>query len=426
MDLLKKDALDDYVLRLNRQPGRRVDVAVSGTGEPGEVTLDYLVSESRPWYVYGQISNTGTEQTNTWRERFGFVHNQLTGHDDVFSLDYLTAGFQDTNAVIASYELPFFNLERLRYKAYASWNQYTSSDVGQNDEEFTGDTWTVGNELIANVYQHRELFLDLVGGLRFQSIRTDNITSDTQGEAGYFEPYLSLRLERATDIATTLGSLNLLGGITSANDEDLEGLGRAEPTKNPVVLQFDIAQAFYLEPLLAPGAFASGTSTLAHELYLSTRGQWAFGSRLIPQFQDVAGGLYSVRGYPESIVAGDSVIIATAEYRFHVPRIFAVQTDPSATPFLWDRNFRYAPQHPYGRPDWDLILRGFVDAARVVNSSKQPFENNATLVGAGVGVELQYKQNFNVRVDWGAALTGIEDEVDAGSNRFHLSSTILY
>jgi len=42
------------------------------------------------------------------------------------------------------------------------------------------------------------------------------------------------------------------------------------------------------------------------------------------------------------------------------------------------------------------------------------------------GVELQLRQNFNVRVDWGIALTAIPGEVDAGSNRFHISSTILY
>ena len=63
-DLLNKDVLDDYVLRLNRMPGRHVDVAVSATGvskeDAGKVNLDYLVAESRPWYVYAQVSNTGT------------------------------------------------------------------------------------------------------------------------------------------------------------------------------------------------------------------------------------------------------------------------------------------------------------------------------------------------------------------------------
>ena len=83
--------------------------------QPGEVNLDNLVSEVRPWYAYAQVSNTGTKQTDPWRERFGFVHNQLTGNDDVLSIDYLTAGFEQSHAIVGSYELPVFNIDRLRY-----------------------------------------------------------------------------------------------------------------------------------------------------------------------------------------------------------------------------------------------------------------------------------------------------------------------
>ena len=59
-DLLRKNELDDYIFRLNRHPGRRVDLALSTGAEVGGVTLDYLVAENKSTYVYGQISNTGT------------------------------------------------------------------------------------------------------------------------------------------------------------------------------------------------------------------------------------------------------------------------------------------------------------------------------------------------------------------------------
>jgi len=438
-DLLRKDVLDEYVLRLNRFPGRRVDVAVSGTNDPGGVTLDYLVSENRPWYVYAQASNTGTKQTNPWRERFGFVDNQLTGHDDILSLDYMTAGFNASHAFIGSYELPFFSFDRLRYKLYGSWNEYTASDVGQNNEQFSGDQWTVGNELIANIYQRRELFVDMVAGFRGEGETTTNQTNTSAGPgaATFFEPYIGLKMDRALDIATTTGSVTLVDYTTTSRRTSpansglpsIEGLGRQDPAKDPVVLQFDFAQSAFLEPLLTPQQFETGHSTLAHEVYASFRGQYGFGSRLFPQAEDVAGGLYSVRGYPESIVAGDSVVLGTLEYRFHVPRIFAVQSDPSKTPFLWDKSFRYAPDRPYGHPDWDLILRGFTDFGEVMIASPKATEHDSTLVGVGLGVELQYRQNFNVRVDWGTALNGIQQpgvNVNQGDNRFHITTTILY
>lgn len=423
-DMLNKDELDEYVMRLNRQPGRRVDVAVSGAGEIGGVTLDYLVSEARPWYVYAQLSNTGTKQTNEWRERFGVVDNQLTGHDDVFSLDYVTAGFTASHSVITSYELPFFSFDRLRYKVYGSYNEFEASDVGQNNEQFSGDQWVVGNEMIFNVFQHRELFLDLVGGVRGQGVSTNNVTAQLEGRATFVAPYAGIRVERATDLAVTTGQVTVIDYISGDDQRSIEALGRAQPTENPVVLQWDFAQTLYLEPLLFPNAFAAGNSTLAHELYFGTRGQYS-PNRLFPQVQEVAGGLYSVRGYPESIAAGDTVVIGSVEYRFHFPRILPVNADPKR-PFLWEKRFKYAPTQVYGRPDWDLIARAFFDAAQVWNSDKLPFEEDRTLAGTGIGVELQYKQNLNIRVDWGFALIGVRDEVSAGENRVHVSATFLY
>ncbi|HVS70505.1 MAG TPA: ShlB/FhaC/HecB family hemolysin secretion/activation protein [Phycisphaerae bacterium] len=423
--LLNKDALDEYVMRLNRQPGRRVDVAVSGAGELGGVTLDYLISENKPWYLYAQVSNTGTKQTNEWRERFGAVDNQLTGHDDILSIDYTTAGFTASHAVIGSYDVPLFSMDRLRYKVYASYNEFTASDVGQGQEQFSGDQWIVGNELVWNIFQHRELFIDAVGGVRGQGVSTNNITAQTTGSATYVAPYLGLRLDRTTDLASTTGDVTVIGYFTGTSDSQIEALGRAQPTKNPVVLEWDFAQSAYLEPLFDPNNFATGNSTLAHEVYVGFRGQYS-PNRLFPQVEQVAGGFYSVRGYPESISAGDTVLIATAEYRFHFPRILPVQADPSKTPFLWDKRFRFSPQQVYGRPDWDLIARAFFDVGQVWNTDKLQFEQDQTLAGTGLGIELQYKQNFNVRVDWGFALIDVPDQVQAGDNRVHVSATFLY
>ena len=93
---------------------------------------------------------------------------------------------------------------------------------------------------------------------------------------------------------------------------------------------------------------------------------------------------------------------------------------------LFGKPFRFRPQVPYGRADWDLVLKGFLDVGRSENSGRLATEMNETLVGTGVGVELLYKRNFTLRVDWGVALSEIENEVSEGSNRFHISATILY
>ncbi|MBL8764428.1 MAG: ShlB/FhaC/HecB family hemolysin secretion/activation protein [Phycisphaerae bacterium] len=434
-DLIRKDLLDDYVLSLNRHPGRRVDVAVSGAGQPGEALLDYLVTENKPWIAYGQVSNTGTEQTSIWRERFGFSHSQLLGFDDIFTLDYVTAGFKESHAIAPSYEFPVGDLDRLRARLYGSWAKFDASEVGFAGEQFSGEDWTGGGEVIWNVFQHRELFLDVVGGARWQHVKVQNKTVQLEGEDDFFLPHAGLRLERFTDLSQTTASINFewnVADIAATGLPQLERLGRLQPDRSFTLFQWGLTHAFYLEPVLNPEGWgkveadqATDTdSTLAHELQLSFRGQASLDDRrLVPNFEETVGGFYSVRGYPESAAAGDTVLIGSIEYRMHIPRLFAIEAEPRT---LWGEQFRLAPQQVYGRTDWDLIFRTFIDAGRTINSKRQTFERDNTLVGTGVGIEFLFRRNFNVRVDWGVALDEIPDQVKQGSNRFHISATILF
>jgi len=78
-------------------------------------------------------------------------------------------------------------------------------------------------------------------------------------------------------------------------------------------------------------------------------------------------------------------------------------------------DFRLAPQQVYGRPDWDLVFRGFVDVGKSIRNNPQlgsGTELNQFLVGAGAGVELAFKGNLTVRVDWAR---GIHQEVDCSA-----------
>jgi hemolysin activation/secretion protein len=429
--LLRRDELDNYVYRLNRQPGRHVDVAVSGASaeKPGAVVLDYLITEAKPWSVYAQLSNTGTKQTNEWRERFGFVENQLTNHDDILSLDYTTASFSKSHSVNASYDTPLGSARRVRGRIYGDYSQFTASDVGFGRENFDGNQYDAGGEVALNVYQKHDFFIDLVAGGRYEHVRVNNRTLgvNTTGSADFAVPYGGLRLERISEVSSTVGEAMLLGRITNASTAELNKLGRLNADRTAVVFQGNLTHAFFLEPLLDPSKFEAAKSTLAHEIVLSVRGQYAFSNRLIPEAEEVAGGLYSVRGYPESVVSGDSAIIASAEYRFHIPRSLPVNpvvniNDPNPL----NKPFKFRPQQAYGRPDWDLLVRGFLDVGQTYNSHATVFEKNETLIGTGLGIELDIRQNVSLRADWGVPLKGIPGGPDAGSSRFYFSATFLY
>ncbi len=432
-DLLARGPLDDYVLRLNRRAGRRVDVAISGDAEerPGSVLLDFLVRETDPLLIYFQGSNTGTQQTEIWRERAGLIHNQITGRNDTLSLDYVTGGFEKTHIFNGSYELPLDDEERLKIRAFGSFSQYDASEVGRSNEQFTGNEWHAGGEISLNVFQAREVFVDIFAGGKFQQVFVQNRTNPAQpisGSTEFLLPLVGARLERLTDEANTIISLAFqanLPGLADTSASELQKLGRLGTDRDWQTIQFSAEQSFYLEPLLDGEAFRRGESTLAHEVSLSFKGQSAFGYRLVPNFQQVAGGLYTVRGYPESAASGDNVYVGTVEYRLHVPRMLAIQTEPST---LFGEPFRWAPQQAYGRPDWDFIVRGFMDAARTENNQAAVNEFDQSLLSVGVGIELQFRRNLNLRVDYGVVMEGIEGStrIEKGDGRLHFVGTFLF
>ncbi len=368
----------------------------------------------------------------------GIVHNQLTGNDDILSLDYSTASFE-SNAVQASYELPIVFPSRLRLRVFGLYSDFEASDVGFPGQAFEGQEINAGGEVAANVYQDGPLFLDVVAGARWQQAEVDNnITGVTvsSGDATFVAPYLGLRLQRLTQAASLIGNLNVSYGISDDEQSDLDGL-RLGADDNYVLLQGDAFTSLYLEPLLRPGAFRDGElTTLAHEFALSVRGQAAFGNRLIPQNEQTAGGFYSVRGYAESAAVGDSAVVGTVEYRWHVPQGLPAPSDPAELDrvrqqTLFGQRFAYRPTSPYGRADWDLIVRLFADGGITRNSDAFAFETDDELLGVGGGLELQIRSFLVARVDAGVALLDIDDaagnpEVESGDAEVHFSVTVSF
>jgi len=427
--LLLKGVLDDYIYLLSRHPGRRIDVAVAAALEPGAVALDYLVTENRPLVLYFQISNTGTKQTDYVRERFGLMHTQVTNSDDILSLDYITAGFDDdANAFRGSYEARVGENDRLRWQVFGDWSEFTADQVGFFEGDFVGEEWDVGAQIFANIHQERELFIDLIAGVRYLDVTVDNQGFAITGEEDFILPFIGVRLDRTQEWFSTQAQAIIEVNVKSTNDEDMEALGRTDPDDDWVVLRAGLSHSFFLEPALDRASWEDAStpdsSTLAHEIAIDLAGQYAFGDRLIPQAEGVAGGLYTVRGHPESAVAGDDVFVGRFEYRYHLPRDLTLEAEPRE---LFGEPFRLSPQFVYGRPDWDLVFKCFYDIGVVSLNDRESFESNETLMGAGVGLDFIFRRNLGVRLDWGFALRDVDSaDVNAGSNRLHVVGTLTF
>ncbi|QDU70781.1 hypothetical protein Pan265_06180 [Mucisphaera calidilacus] len=432
-DLLWLDRLEDYTFRLNRQPGRRVDVAVTAIddeeGEPG-VELEYLITQAKPWRVFAQVSNTGTEQTNEWRESLGFMHNQLSGNDDRLVVSYSTAGFEDSHAFTASYDAPFERGGPWRYRAIALYSEYDASEVGIQNAAFTGSTASISGEISRQVYQHRDVFIDMYVGLSLSQEEADNQAAGTDIEEIFLIPEIGVRGEVRRQTESVFGQLSLAGNLPGVNNDELDNFGRDDIDGSWVVMRGIGSASYYLEPLFDREAWQDPTtpetSTLAHEVQFRVEGQKAFGSRLLPSQQMTVGGFATVRGYKESTTSGDDAIVGSVEYRFHAPRLLPVVAEPAQLPLL-AQPFRVAPPQVYAYPDWDLVFKTFLDAGATWNSDIQAGETNEILLSTGIGFEVSVKQTLQVRVDWGVGLRDLDDgSRDAGDSRLHVEAGIVY
>lgn len=436
-DLLNKKELDRYVSRLNRHPGRRVDVAVSASedADPGAVALDLLITENKPWLAYFQISNTGTNSTHKWRERFGLTFNQLTNNDDILSIDYITSTFSESHSLVASYEAPLGDSQTVRWRVDGLYSIYSSEDVAFANERFTAETYSIGGQLIFNVFNRNNHFIDIFTGLAFsEEYVADDLTGDN-GTADLLWWTTGARYQNRTDIQSTYAQLAFktdLLGLARLNGDDFDQMGRGNTLdERQAIMSWYVSKSMFLEPLLNKKAWADtstpSSSTLAHELFFAFSGQYNFEGRLLPSQMRTVGGMYSVRGYDESEASGDAVMQVTAEYRLHLPKLFSLEPDPCNTPFF-GQPFRWAPQTVYGPTDWDLIGKVFADYAHTwieQDPANAAAEADEDLASVGLGLELLYKRNLSLRADWGMALMDADD-TKTGDSRFHFSATILY
>lgn len=441
--LFLKEELEAYVQRLSAHPGRRVEASIASAGKPGEVVLDLLVNETRPWQIAGQISNTGTETTDPWRARVGFQHNQITNHDDILNFDFVTTPDLGTWATFASYRRPLVRSARLQARVYGSFGDFLADGVALENLRFAGRNWFGGGEAIYRTGLGRgwELTGNLGANYSHYAIESRiGEASLAKGSSEFLVPFLGANVARRAAWWSLSAGLRLEHSIDGvANTDPTNGvpaLGRLGADAGWTSLRWNAGGSMFLEPL-----FSGGRGTrLAHEISLRARGRMLLrGSRVIPQEQEGLGGAFTVRGYPESVVAADESVLAGFEYAWHLPRSLRA-SEPGT---LFGRTFRWRPQGELRKPDWDLVLRGFFDyglrlvtpapstsGAVQIGEETPLIDRDLSLMGVGAGLELVVKETVSIRCDVAQGLTDLKDEnttlAEAGDVRFYLITSFAW
>ena len=432
-DVMQKEVLEDYLYSLSRFPGRTVSAAVSNEPSSAQVILDYYVQEKKIFDVYASVSNTGTTETSKYQERVGILATQLTNNDDILSIDYQNSNFSGTQNVNGYYDARIGTLKDFRWRVTGQWGQYYSSDLGLAAEDFNGNNWGVQGDIIWTFLQKGNAFLDFDFGVKGWNAQTNNELFQSYGDANFITLTGMLDAFATGDTWAIQGSFGGMYTTTNADQEQLDNLGRIDTSDSYFTMNGSVYGSIYLDPLFDSSWKTSKSvyKPLVHELFGSLRGQYAFDYRLTPLSQYTMGGLYTVRGFAQSITTGDNALVGTIEYRMHIPRMFSAAvptgTFPSAA-----KPFRWVPDSGTGgAPDWDLVFSTFFDGGTVNNNNAYAFEANTPMYSAGVGLDLTILQNVALGVDWGWALNSIDNqsagiEVDSGSSQFWFTATIVY
>ncbi|NGX31120.1 MAG: hypothetical protein K940chlam8_00480 [Chlamydiae bacterium] len=433
--VVNKNTLDEYALFLNRYPNRRVDIQLRPLEQKGVVGIDYVITEKKPWRVYLNLANSGTEQIGRWVYSMGFIHTQAFLADSTFRMDYAASNKRRFHSYEMSYDVPFFNVHRSRIRAYISFNKFSSSQLSLPNPEFRGSQTKVGLQFYQNFYQKHTFFIDWILALQYRYIKGINSLLNQDGQARFLLPRVALRFDLDAINTRTFFEMGLsttINGFMVGSRKSLQNLGRYDVDNQWFIVDGKLNTSHYINLHRAEDK----NYPKVHEICLEANGQYAYNYRLIPELKAVVGGMYSVRGYPNSFDSGDSAYAAQIEYRYHLPRGFKVNPNPKK---LFGKTFRVAPQTLGGATDWDLVFKFFSDNGYVYNN-RPLAEINTFMLSAGGGIDFSLFDYLTLKMDVGVVLkntngtpvfnsnTGNVEAVfvKQGHTRLTFSGTLMY
>lgn len=396
----------------NEHPSKHLRVNFAESEETPD-TLDAIVNvtEEKPWSVFAQINNIGSEaSTNqpaglgnidtgdnagTGRSRLtmGGQYNNLTRHDDIITGTVTTSPENADNVLqyATAYQLPIYRL-----------NGWLNAFYVHSEVDVQG---------VQNAF-------DIAGAGIFYGV---NFKHQLLNIGRYKHSYTLGVQDRLFDtaIATAANGLRILALSTKVRSRPISFRydGGYNWTGTSLDFYFDVDRNFEAGEHNNSTAYrlvrapATPDWTVAHFGVLATqrlpRGFSALG-RLTAQFTDQAlipgeelgfGGAHSVRGFEERTIAGDKGVILNFE--------------------LWSPPVRQA---------LGTRFLGFIDVGhKALIDPVIGQRQNDTISSIGVGARWQWRNQVLLAIDYGLPLASADGEAsDRGNSKWHLDLSYRY
>jgi hemolysin activation/secretion protein len=371
-------AAQQEIAELNRGPGRQITPVIRPGKVPGTVDIDLKVAEQAPVHASLELNNDHAVDTQPLRLTATLRYDNLwqAGHSASFSYAVAPQDRSQSEVFAGSYLAPVPN-SRWSVLVYG----YTSnSDVSTlGDVAVLGKGYAIGVRAIGQLPPLGPAAQTISAGLDFKEF--DQLLSTGTGKLapvetaiGYWPATFVYSLQLDTASSSTHASVGVTAGLRSSSaDEAVFQESRAFAHGNFLHVNIDLDHTQNL-PL---GLVAN----------LRLTGQ-AANQPLVSGEQFAAGGLSSVRGYPQAAAVGDDGAFASLELR-----------SPQMT---------FVPRRLMD--DWRVFM--FADAANTRLIQALPGQQaDFSLYSAGIGTRFQLLQRLNGDVLVGfpmAALRGAE------------------
>lgn len=378
----------------NLNPSKHVDVQMKSGESDDEVDAAVTVVDEKPSRFGVSLDNTGTASTGRTHLGLLYQNANISGHDDVMSLQYTTSVEKPSkvNVFGAGYHLPLYGSGD-SIDLYGSYSDVDSGTVsaGVVDLNVSGK---------GSVYGGRYNFvLDRVGnydsnvslGLDYKAFRNNVDLQGLQLGNDITVHPLSLSYSGSWTVAPTTVNFyaaavhNVSGGTNGSQDDFTNARSGASASYN----------------IFRYGASAARTLPLDWQARLALNGQWT-RDELIPGEQFGAGGANSVRGFDEREVANDRGNTFNAE--LYTPDMCAHAN----------------------RGSFQCRVLFFYDSAYLSRVSPLPGESASESIGSvGTGVRVALDKRFSLQADAGYVVDEGGSE-RKGDVRLHVALSLSY
>jgi hemolysin activation/secretion protein len=395
------------VKRLGRNPSKSSRLLLLPGNRPGEVEGVVEIKEQKRTQFSLGVANSGSPSTGKWLWNGRFRLHELTRSDDPLDISWTVSDTAQRYGVGMGYRVPLVQPGVLDLGITGMYSEYDGSSFALTPIDFQGSSTSLDLALYGNPlsWEKEKSNFSYQLGMNYEKVESYNSIFQENAGGSFFTPRFSLSVERKGEIVRSIGSIVLRSNLSSIPVEQREFMGGFEVEDKVPVLALSYRSMINLSKL-----FSSTNDPYAdldrHSLWLNFD---AVGSltnqRMLPQKQWLLGGASGVRGYPESIVAGDHGFLFSAEYRWKLLSL--------GTSSMKRFSLSLAPFFDYGQ--------SFV---------KDPFfyESDQTLIGLGCGLLTELPGGGQARLDFAKPLktvetdTGIREGTQSHDYRVHAST----